>query len=571
MKNLEIAWAFSEIADLMEIKGENPFKIRAYRRAAETLKEMDEDVEALVREGRIQDLPGVGEGLGKKIVEMVDTGRLEFLEKLRGEVPPGLIAMLAIPGLGPAMVRKIHGHLGITDLEDLERAVKERRIRSIPGFGSKTESIVKKGIELLRSSADKVTLQVALPLAEEAMDVLRLAAGTGDVSVTGDLRRWAEMVSRVELIAAADEPAAALDVFEKLPWIHEVTERSCCSAEGRTIYGLRVRLEVVRPQEFTMSLLVSTGSDGHVAGLREAARAKGVDLDGARGQFRSEDDVYRFLGMEPIPPELREGAGEIEAALEGRLPRLLAVSDIRGDLHMHTRWSDGGHSVEEMAAAARDLGYRYIAVCDHTKALGIAGGLSPERLGQQMEEIRRLRGKLSGMTVLAGSEVDILADGSLDIPDDILSELDIVVASIHSGFKQDEDQITARIISAMENPHVDIIAHPTGRLLGRRPGYAVNLDRVIEAAARTGTALEINSYPDRLDLSGENARKAARAGVKIAINTDSHAKEQLSYMRYGVATARRGWLTPADVINAWDLESLVEWLSSHKRQASGRY
>lgn len=571
MKNLEIAWAFSEIADLMEIKGENPFKIRAYRRAAETLKEMDEDVEALVREGRIQDLPGVGEGLGKKIVEMVDTGRLEFLEKLRGEVPPGLIAMLAIPGLGPAMVRKIHGHLGITDLEDLERAVKERRIRSIPGFGSKTESIVKKGIELLRSSADKVTLQVALPLAEEAMDVLRLAAGTGDVSVTGDLRRWAEMVSRVELIAAAEEPAAALDVFEKLPWIHEVTERSCCSAEGRTIYGLRVRLEVVRPQEFTMSLLVSTGSDGHVAGLREAARAKGVDLDGARGQFRSEDDVYRFLGMEPIPPELREGAGEIEAALEGRLPRLLAVSDIRGDLHMHTRWSDGGHSVEEMAAAARDLGYRYIAVCDHTKALGIAGGLSPERLGQQMEEIRRLRGKLSGMTVLAGTEVDILADGSLDIPDDILSELDIVVASIHSGFKQDEDQITARIISAMENPHVDIIAHPTGRLLGRRPGYAVNLDRVIEAAARTGTALEINSYPDRLDLSGENARKAARAGVKIAINTDSHAKEQLSYMRYGVATARRGWLTPADVINAWDLESLVEWLSSHKRQASGRY
>lgn len=565
MKNLEIAWAFSEIADLMEIKGENPFKIRAYRRAAETLKEMDEDIEDLVREGRAQDLPGIGEGLGRKIVEMVETGRLQFLERLRKEVPPGLIAMLSIPGLGPATVRKIYSHLGITDLEGLERAAKERRIRTVPGLGAKTELAVKKGIELLRSSADKVTLQIALMLAEEAMDVLRLVRGVSDISVTGDLRRWTEMVSKVELIAAAEDPGEALNVFAKLPWIHEVTARSASSVEGRTIYGLQVRLQIVRPQEFAAALLVSTGSHEHVAGLWKVAEAKGVSLN---GQFRSEEDVYRLLGMEPIPPELREGAGEIEAALEGRLPRLLAPSDIRGDLHMHTSWSDGGYSIEEMAAAARDLGYQYIAICDHTKSLGIAGGLSPERLVEQMQEIRRLRGKLSGITVLAGTEVDILADGSLDIPDEILSELDVVVASVHSGFEQDEEQIAARIISAMENPHVDIIAHPTGRLLGRRPGYAVNLDRIIEAAARTGTALEINSYPDRLDLSGENARKAAAAGVKMVIDTDSHSTKQLTYMRYGVATARRGWLTPADVINTWDLEDLVDWLRSHKQRPS---
>jgi len=574
--NQRIAASFDEIADLLELAGDNQFKIRAYRRAAEAVRSLDEPVAEVLRRDQSA-VPGIGEALRSKIWEMELSGRMEYLERLRAEIPAAIVVLTQIPGIGPKTARRLYESLGIEDVASLLAAARAERVREIPGFGAKTEANIIKAIQSMQSDGGRKPLYMALPLAEQIVKELLEVNEVEHVDVGGSIRRRRDTIGDIDIIAAASDSGRLMDRFASLDVFCEITSMGHARASAITWSQIRCDLWVVQPESYWTGLHHVTGSKDHHVRLRGIAGKMGLlinergvyrDSDGQAIAIDSEEAIYSLLGMSYIIPELREDRGEIEAALRGALPAIIDRHSIRGDLHTHTSWSDGGASIDDMAKAARAIGYDYFAITDHSRSLGVAHGLSTERILRQIEEVREANARTDGIRILAGAEVDILKDGSLDFPDEILERLDVVVASIHSGFQQDRDTITGRMVAAMRSPHVDILAHPTGRLLARRPGYEVDIDTVIREAARTGTALEINSYPDRLDLRDEHARAARDAGVMISVSTDSHSPEELPNIEYGVWVARRAWLEPGNVVNAMGYDELIEWLHTHKASQS---
>ena len=569
MKNLEIAGIFEQMADVIEIKGGEPFRASAYRRAARVLTDLPEDVADVAREGRLTELAGVGKGTAQKIEEYLETGAVSAFAEEMESVPEGLLELLAVPGLGPKTIGLLWKELGVRSLKDLRRELRRDAIQELPGLGQKKVENIEAGVRAYLSRSGRSTLGSMLPSAESMLADLRESGAVLSADLAGSVRRGRETIGDIDILAASNRPREVIDAFTGLSSVEEVLAAGGTKASVRIGGAVQVDLRVVEPSSYGAALLYFTGSKDHNVHLRGLAQERGAKLNEyglTKGErtlaARTEEAVYHKLGLEFIPPELREDRGEVEAAAEGELPELIELTDIRGDLHVHSDWSDGLASIEEMARAAKARGYSYVAITDHSRSLGIAHGLSVERLAEQREEIENVNRRLKGIRVLAGTEVDILSDGSIDFPDDELEKLDIVVASIHSGFNQSEDRITGRIVSAIENPHVDIIAHPTGRLLETRQAYAVDLDRVFEAAADAGTALEINAHHQRLDLNDVAARRAVQLGATLVINTDSHHADQLWSMELGVVTARRGWVEAASVLNTLTTSKLLRRLSA---------
>jgi DNA polymerase (family 10) len=570
MKNPQVAGIFHEIADLLELAGENPFRIRAYRRAAMSVEAIPGDVGAMSEE-ELQALPGIGRDLAGKIRQFVDTGRIDAHEELLGRVPRGLLEILRVPGIGPKTARLLFERKGVRTLAELEALAASGELAGLPGIQAKTEENIRKGIGQLRKGMERTPLGRALPIAREILERLREAVPGARFALAGSIRRGKETVNDIDILAAGKSPEAVMKAFAGLPGVREVLERGKTKSAVLTEEGIQVDLRVVAEESFGAALQYFTGSREHNVRLREMASRKGLKIneygvfresDGRRLGGREEEDVYKALGLPFIPPELREDAGEIEAAMEGKDPRLISLEDIRGDLHVHTRWSDGAHGLDELVAAARERKYGYIAVTDHSKGLAVAHGLTADRLREQMAEIDAANRKLKGFRILKGIEVDILGDGSLDLPDAVLSGLDIVVAAIHTGFRQPGERLTRRIVTAVRNPVVSVIAHPTGRLIGEREAYPVDMEEVLAEAARHGKALEINAYPLRLDLSDAWARAAKRLGVPLSIATDAHVTAHFDYMPYGISIARRAGLGPRDVLNALPLRDLERRLAA---------
>lgn len=575
ISNHEIARIFTAIGDLMEVREDSPFKVRAYRKAAETIEGLTESLESIAARGELAKIPTIGKAIAEKITDICRTGATPLYDELRAQVPAGLVEVLAIPGIGPSKVRALHEALGISSIDELETAARERRVRNVAGMGAKTEENILQAIEAHRRRSLRWPLGKALPYAERLTAALAQEPGVARVEVLGSIRRRVETIGDIDLGAETTDPQRVMDAFVRLPPVKEVLVSGMASTRVRTDAGIQVDLRLARPEDFGFLVHHFTGSKPHNIRLRGIAERRGARISEygifAAGSDRElttgkdEAEVYRFLGLPYIPPELREDRGEIEAAEAGNLPDLITEPDIRGNLHSHSTWSDGAVSIEAMASAARARGHRYIAITDHSKALGITNGLDEERLRAQMAEIDRLNEAAGdSFRILKGSEVDILTDGALDLDSALLAELDFVIASVHSRFKLDEATMTARIIRAMESGVVDLIAHPTGRLLGARDPYAVDLERLFAAAAATQTALEINAYPDRLDLNDVNARRARDCGVKISINTDAHHPDHLGLLFYGIATARRAWIEAPDVINTWELDTLLQWLRERR-------
>jgi DNA polymerase (family X) len=560
MKNAEIAQAFDELATLYELDGVVVYRVLAYRNAAKAIRDSGVSVAELARQGRAEELPGIGKTIAEKIDALLLDGEIPAAIKLKDRIPLGLIKVTRIPGLGAKRARLLHQELGIETIDQLREAAEQERIRTVPGFGPKAEENI---LAALAAGADgsiqeRVLLSVALEVGQELVDGLREHPSAARVELAGSARRRADTCKDLDVVAATDDPEALVDAFAALPAIDEISTGGTAGARALTHQGLPVDLRIVPSDSFGNLLQHFTGSGRHNEALRTAAVKQGLHvseygiLDDATGEtdrFATEHEVYERLGMAYVEPELREDRGELEAARRGELPELVTLDDVRGDLHCHTVASDGHATVLEMARAAQERGYEYLAITDHSASHGFGNDVTPDELRRQIERVAAANAELDGFTVLAGSEVNVLPDGSLDYDDGLLAELDWIVASVHTSFRMSEEELTARIVTAIEHPLVDAIGHPTGRLIGRREPYAIDVDRVIEAAARTGTFLEINSNPNRRDLSDVHARAAAQAGVKLVVNSDAHRPRTLSVMRYGVATARRAWLTPGDVAN----------------------
>jgi DNA polymerase (family 10) len=558
--NAQIAAAFEELADLYELDGAVQYRVLAYRTAAKTVREASVSVEQLVRDGRVTELAGIGKTLEEKLHTLIETGDTTQAQKLRAQFPPGLIAMMRLPGFGPKRARRLYDELGIDSLEALRTAAEQQKLRGLRGFGAKVEE---KLLEQLAAGFDgrpapRVLLSRAQPIAEQVVDALRSVPGAERVEVAGSLRRQADSVKDLDVIATAADPGALVRALTELPVVESVDASGEASGRITTYAGMKVDLKVVEPDQFGNVLQHFTGSKEHNVALREAAVKRGLHvseygvLDDATGETlrcATEEDVYARLGMEWIPPELREGRGELEAAAAGTLPELVTLADLRGDLHSHTTLSDGLQDVEAMVAGAQARGYEYLAITDHSASHGFGNHVEPDALRAQIERVRGLNAELDGFDVLIGTETNVLTDGSLDYDDELLAELDWVVASVHTSFGMSEKEMTARMVAAIEHPLVDVIGHPTGRKIETRTPYALDVEAVIEAAARTHTMLEINAAPDRRDLNEINARAAAEAGVLIAVSSDAHSVRNLALMRFGIATARRAWLTPAQVAN----------------------
>jgi len=568
MKNQEIAKIFNDIAELLEIQGENPFRIRAYRRAALNIESFAKNVTETPRD-ELMKIPGIGQDLAGKIEEYARTGRIQSYEDLKKEVPEGLGVLLSVPGLGPKTAKLLSDKLKVRNLDDLERLTRGHKLSGLPGIKEKTEENILKGIEMVKRGMERQPLGKVLPIANDILEHLKKKAPVNKISIAGSIRRWKDTIKDIDILATSDGPKAVMNTFVRLPHVKDILMQGPTKSSVIIHEGLQVDLRVVEEDSFGAALAYFTGSKAHNIRLREMAVKAGLKMN-EYGIFREEDgkkiggekeeDAYRILGLPFIPPELREDTGEIEAALEGRLPNLVLSGDIKGDLHVHTKRSDGSHDFDELIEGAKKMGYEYIAITDHSKGLGIARGLSVERLLEEKKEIEAVNKKLKGFRLLAGVEVDIRSDGHMDFPDEILKQMDIVVASIHSGFRQSREQITKRIISAMKNPYVSVIAHPTGRLIGERDPYEVDMDEVITAARETTTALEINAYPLRLDLNDVHAKMAKGKGVKVVISTDTHVLSQYEYMTYGVSIARRGWLEKRDVLNTMSCNGLLKAL-----------
>jgi len=571
MKNSEIAQVFQDIADFLEMKGEIPFKVRAYQKAVRSIEHLPVELEQLMKEGRLKEVPGVGEAIAKKITELLTTGRLEYYEKLRAEFPEGVISLLEIPGIGPKTAVRLSTELGIKSVEELETAILEGKVAKLFRLGDKTAENILRHLQSLRTKERRIPIGVALPLVEDIMVSLGKTSDLRHLTPAGSLRRFRETIGDIDLMGTADEAEAAIEAFIRLPLAKEVLAKGGTKASIITDQGLQVDLRVVEHNAFGSLLQYFTGSKQHNIILRERGRRQGFKLSeygitdlrtGELEKFATEEEFYHRLGLPLIPPELREGQQEVERAEQDSIPDLVKPSDIKGDLHVHTDWSDGHDSLEAMAMAARALGYQYIAITEHSRGRGIARGLTEERLRQQIIEIRRLNEKLTDLRILTGIEVDIRADGSLDFPDELLRELDVVVAAVHSAMGQDQAKMTGRILQAIRNPHVDVIAHPTCRLLGEREPVALDLEAVFHAAAQAGTALEINAMPERLDLKDIHIMRARELGVKLVMSTDAHRTDHLALMRFGVGTARRGWCEARHILNTLPVEDLLAGLKS---------
>ncbi len=572
VQNVEVARAFYELADLLEIKGEDFFKIKAYRRAARAIAGLNRPVEDLYRQNKLSLVPGIGRNITAKVGELIEKGKIEKLEKLRAEIPRGLLEIMALPGIGSKRAGFLYEKLGVTTLEDLERAARERRVRFLKGMGAKTEMDIIYNVEMIKKRSGKYNLGVAWELAGELKGFLEGVSGVERVAVAGGVRRWREVVEEIVLVAACRDPGVVLDALSLHPRTGEVIERGESYIGITARWGIPVKLVTVEPENFWFTLLWETGSEGHLKELARHADSRNWEFGGSGIKRRggeagevagaSEEELYNLLDLEYIPPELREGCGEVDRASRGALPSLVKTGDIRGDLHLHSQWSDGAASIEEIAVRALEKGYSYVAITDHSQSLKVARGLSPHRLAEQYEHIDRLNREMDGITVLKGVEVDILAGGGLDFDDRVLEMADVVVASVHSGFKQDRQTITSRIMEAVENRHVDIIGHLTGRILGYREAYHLNVEDILEQAGKMGKIIEINSSPDRLDLNDSHARKAVESGVRIAINTDAHDLGRMDEIDYGVAVARRAGIEPRHIINTLELDDLLKILKA---------
>jgi DNA polymerase (family 10) len=569
MRNLEISFIFNQIADLLEIQGANPFRIRAYRRAAVNIEGLTDNVETLAQAGSLRDVPGIGEDLAKKIDEYIRTGAIQFHEDIKRETPPGLARMVEIPSIGPKTARQIYDAFRIQTIDELEALCKTDKLLSVPGFKQKTIDNILRGIAIYRRRRGDYLLGRTIPLATQLCK--HLEASAERVAYAGSLRRMKEIVHDVDILAASANVDATMQWFLKAPFIVEVLAQGPTKASIRIQDDLQVDLRVVEPKSWGAAMHYFTGSKNHNIRMRERAIKKGWKLN-EYGLFDSNDvmlagaderEIFEKLGLPFIPPVLREDWGEMEAAALGALPNLIAIEDIRGDLHMHTTWSDGKYSSEEMVEAARKRGYQYVAITDHSKSLGVAGGLSDDDLLRHTQECRALDAKYSDIRVLAGAEVDIRQDGTLDYSDELLSRLDFVVASLHSGFKQDKATLTKRVLRAMQNPHVRVIGHPTGRLLGDREAYELDFDEIMKEAVRTRTCLEVNSNFHRLDLNDVHCRKARDMGVHVIISTDSHNYDDMLNLPYGVATAQRGWTEKDRVLNARPVEDMLAYKRSN--------
>jgi len=566
MKNKELADLFEKMADILEFKGENPFKIRAYRKASRILGDLTQDIGEITESGKLKDVPGIGEGMAQKIVEYLKTGKIAKYEEIRKGVPDELIGIMDIPGMGPKTLSLIHREKGIGNLSQLEKAVEDGSLIGLPGIGEKKVENIKRGIELLKQSKGRMNLGIAFPLAKRIVEALREKTGLRKIEWAGSLRRMRENIGDIDILATGPNHEKIVYAFTHLPEVKEVLASGETKASVIVEGGVQIDLRVVEEDSYGAALQYFTGSKGHNIHLRGIAKAKGIKIN-EYGVFKGEKkiggkeekDVYKVLGMEWIEPELREDRGEIEAAQKRRLPKLVDEPEIRGDLHIHSKASDGTASIEEIAKAAQKRGYQYVAICDHSKSLKIARGLDESRLLKQIEEIDRMNEKLKGFQILKGTEVDILTDGKLDHADKVLEKLDFVVAAIHSGFKQEKEKMTKRIVRALENPFVHCLAHPSGRLLGARAPYEVDIDQVMEAAKKYGKALEINATLERLDLDDIHCRKAKEMGIPLAIGTDAHHLDQLWMIGLGVAVARRGWLETGNVLNAMSLKEILKW------------
>ncbi|MBI5418682.1 MAG: DNA polymerase/3'-5' exonuclease PolX [Deltaproteobacteria bacterium] len=577
MKNPQIAKIFNEIADLLELKGENPFRIRAYRRAAMNVEGMPKDLAALSEE-ELTAIPGIGKDLAGKIRHFAETGRMDLHDELKKEIPEGLLTILRVPGVGPKTARMLYEKVNVRSLEELEGLAKEKKLAGLPGIQEKTEENILKGILLLKRVSERFPLGKVLPIARDIVLRLHEAVPSGKYAVAGSIRRWKDTIQDIDVLGTGKNPDAIMKAFTRLPIVQEVLEHGTTKSSVRTAEGVQVDLRVVEPDSFGAALQYFTGSKAHNIKLREMASRRGLKIneygifresDGKKIGGRDEGDVYSALGLPFVPPELREDMGEIEAAQEGKLPALLTLAEIRGDLHVHTNWSDGSHDLDTIVAAAKEKGYRYIAITDHSKGLGVAHGLDEKRVREQINLIDGANRKLKDFRILKGTEVDIRGDGSMDLPDELLKELDVVVASIHSGFRQSREQITMRLLSAVRNPYVSVIAHPTGRLIGVRDPYEVDMEAVLDEAARCGAAVEINAYPMRLDLNDTHVKMAKQRGIPIVISTDTHIRSNLDYMEYGVEIARRGWLERGDVLNTLGVSTLMERLQRTRKQKRG--
>jgi DNA polymerase (family 10) len=573
MTNREIARAFEQIADLMDIGGENQFKIRSYRNVARTLDSYPTSLATMAAEGRLREIAGVGESIAEKIEELLDTGSISFLEQLRKKYPQGLPEMLEIPGIGPKKVGLVYRELGIETIEQLARAAAQGKLRDLPGMGKKSEENILRGIAIYQQGRERALLGEALPIAEEILGELRQTEGVVAVSTAGSLRRGRETIGDLDVLAAAADSAPVMAAFKELSQIAEVILAGETKCSAYLHDGRQIDLRVVPPESFGAAQQYFTGSKAHNIALRSRAIQRKLKLN-EYGVFKEETDeriagateeeVYAALDLPWMPPEIREDMGEIEAAEKGELPDLVELKDIKGDLHMHTTASDGAQSLDDMIEGCRARGYAYMAVTEHSQSLYVASGLKAKDLEKRIQEIHEVNDRTDDIEVLVGSEVDIKADGTLDYPDSLLDQLDIVLAALHQGFSPDVERMTGRLLTALETERLDFVTHPTGRLIGKRDAYGLDLEAVMDVAAKTKTALEVNCYPERLDLNDVNCRMAKQKGVKIAICTDAHSTSMLDYMKLGVMTARRGWIERKDVVNAQTTKALLKWLKRRK-------
>lgn len=578
MKNRDVAHLFEQVADMLSIRGDSIHRILAYRKAAESVYALPRDINLVYAEGRLTEIPGIGATLAAKIEEMLTTGDLDFYRKLSAEVPSSLVQLLRVEGLGPKRVKQIYEVLGVETLEQLASAAEAGKLKDLPRMGAKSEAKIAAAIEALARHGDERTpLGDAWPIAQDILNGLEKLPGVSKTAVAGSLRRMEETIGDIDLLVAAEDSEPVMDFFCSMDMVESVAARGSTKSRVVLLSGVGVDLRVLPADRWGTLLSYFTGSKDHNVHLRELALKKGLSLNehaftpvdgGQEIRCASEEEVYGTLGLPYIPPVLRQDRGEFEAAARGELPRLVRVSDIISDLHLHSTWSDGKHSILEMAQAARARGLRYIVITDHSASLGIANGLSIERLQQQAEEVREAnRAMGDGFTVLHGTEMEIKADGTLDYPDELLANLDFVIASLHTSLSQTQEQVTNRMLNAIWNPHVDMIAHPTGRLLPDRAGADLDMDFIFEAAAAAGIILEINAHPRRLDLRDIHVRRAIELGINLAINTDAHHTDQFDMLHYGIATAQRGWAAAENIVNCWPLEKMLSHLAQRKAKA----
>ncbi|RJP29229.1 MAG: DNA polymerase/3'-5' exonuclease PolX [Candidatus Omnitrophota bacterium] len=570
MDNRSIANIFFQICDILEIKGENVFKVRAYQKAARAIENLSESLAVIHQRGELESIDGIGQAIAEKIGELLETGVMSFYEKEKASIPEGLLDLLRVPGMGPKKVKLVYDQLEITSIPALKEAARAGKLQTLPGMGKKSEEKILKGIELLEQSSGIHTLGKTLPIAQEIVNRIRSVKGVQQLEIAGSLRRGKETVGDVDILTSAKNPQAVMEEFLRTPAIRETLAHGSTKTSILLDDGLQVDLRVVADDSFGAALQYFTGSKEHNVKLRELAARSGYKVN-EYGVFdtasdkktagETEESVYRSLGLAWIPPELREGFDEIELAQQNHLPPLIERKDIISSLHNHTTASDGRMSLAELVTEAKKRGYRFLAVTDHSGSLGVANGLSPDRLRRQMDEIHEFNEKHKDFRVLTGTEVDIKSDASLAFPDELLQELDFVIAAIHTGFDQPQKQMMERISSALQNPHVDMISHPTGRLIGQRPPLNIDPERLFSLAAETKTILEINSYYLRLDLNDKHIREAKQHGVTFAIETDTHGKDDFDQLAYGIKTARRGRLVASDVINTLSVDQLHKWLT----------